>query len=168
MPAESWHFTTEYAVWALFGVAACLAAVVRRHRSRSERVRESRWNTLVETVRGLERRVYELESPDPADRGWRTATKHPLPGAAVGRSLASGEPTLIAVPNLEASPGDRVENISGLKERHAAIWALAERGATPEVIARATGQPIGQIELVLGLRRQFDGSRTSISHAPHG
>jgi hypothetical protein len=35
------------------------------------------------------------------------------------------------------------------------------------VIAKATGQPIGQIELILGLRRHIDGSRTTIPHAPH-
>ena len=44
----------------------------------------------------------------------------------------------------------------GLSQRYAAIWDLADTGASPDVIARATGQPIGQIELILGLRRQID------------
>ena len=57
--------------------------------------------------------------------------------------------------------------LSGLTQRYAAIWALADKGATAEVIARATGQPIGQIELILGLRRQIDGTRTTIPHASH-
>jgi hypothetical protein len=34
-------------------------------------------------------------------------------------------------------------------------------------MARASGQPMGQIELILGLRRQIDGTSTSIPHAPH-
>jgi hypothetical protein len=57
--------------------------------------------------------------------------------------------------------------MNGLKERYAAIWALADKGATLEQMARATGQPIGQIELILGLRRQIDGPPTRIPHAPH-
>ena len=57
---------------------------------------------------------------------------------------------------------------SGLKERYCRDLGAGGTGATPEVIARATGQPIGQIELILGLRRQIDGTQTTISHGPHG
>ena len=41
----------------------------------------------------------------------------------------------------------------------AAIWALADAGAPAEAIARETGQPIGQVELILGLRRQLGRAR---------
>jgi hypothetical protein len=74
---------------------------------------------------------------------------------------------MIAVPNLAAPPGDREASVSGLAQRYAAIWTLADNGGSPEVIARATGQPRGQIDLILGLRRQVDGTRTTIPHAPH-
>jgi hypothetical protein len=57
--------------------------------------------------------------------------------------------------------------VSGLTQRYAAIWTLADNGGSPEVIARATGQPRGQIDLILGLRRQVDANRTTIPHAPH-
>ena len=57
---------------------------------------------------------------------------------------------------------DRAGDASGLTQRYAAIWDLADTGASPDVIARATGQPIGQIELILGLSRQIDGTRTNI------
>jgi hypothetical protein len=77
------------------------------------------------------------------------------------------EPTLIAVPTLEGASNDRDVTVNGLKERHAAIWTLAETGATAEVIARATGQPVGQIDLILGLRRQIDGTKSSAARAPH-
>ena len=87
--------------------------------------------------------------------------------ASALRADATHEPTLIAVPNLEGAPNDRDVTASGLKERHAAIWTLAETGATADVIARATGQPVGQIELILGLRRQIDGTKSSSTHAPH-
>ena len=74
---------------------------------------------------------------------------------------------LIEVPNLASTSSDREATLSGLTQRYAAIWTLADTGASPEVIARATGQPVGQIELILGLRRQIDGARTTIPHARH-
>ena len=65
-----------------------------------------------------------------------------------------------------AKRGDDVV-VNGLTQRYAAIWSLAASGSSAEVIARATGQPVGQIELILGLRRQIDGTRTTIPHASH-
>ncbi len=76
------------------------------------------------------------------------------------------DPKLIKVPRLAAAE-DRPAMQSGLSQRYAAIWELAESGALPDAIARATGQPIGQIELILGLRRQLDPARTTIPHASH-
>ncbi len=75
------------------------------------------------------------------------------------------EPKLITVPKLAAAQ-DRQDAQGGLSQHYAAIWELARNGASPEVIARATGQPIGQIELILGLRR-LDANRTTIPHASH-
>jgi hypothetical protein len=84
--------------------------------------------------------------------------------AAKGSPL---EPTLIAVPQLGAGPTDKETAASELSQRYAAIWALADNGAKADVIAHATGQPIGHIELILGLLRQIDGQRTTIPHASH-
>jgi hypothetical protein len=42
-----------------------------------------------------------------------------------------------------------------LGRRFAAVWEMADSGATPEAIARETGHPIGQVELILGLRRRI-------------
>jgi hypothetical protein len=75
---------------------------------------------------------------------------------------------LIAVPSLPGAPYDREASVSGLSERFDAIWSLADNGSSPEVIARATGQPVGQIDLILGIRRKIAGARTTIPHAPHG
>lgn len=63
-------------------------------------------------------------------------------------------PTLIAVPDLAAPAADEGAS-SDLGRRFGAIWDLADAGAPAEAIARATGQPIGQVELILGLRRQL-------------
>ena len=68
-------------------------------------------------------------------------------------------PTLIEVPDLgitegEADPG------AELGRRYGGIWELADAGATAEAIARATGQPVGQVELILNLRRQSAAAGT--------
>ena len=81
--------------------------------------------------------------------------------------IGSEDTTLIAVPNLAAAANDREAAAAEISERFAAIWSLAATGSSPELIARATGQPIGQIELILGLRREIDGNRTKIPHARH-
>jgi hypothetical protein len=73
-------------------------------------------------------------------------------------SSALSGPTLIAVPNLAATPSEVTAAASAAAElarRFGAIWAMSEMGASAEAIARETGQPIGQIELILGLRRQL-------------
>jgi hypothetical protein len=87
----------------------------------------------------------------------------------VAPRVAKDEPRLIAIPNLASTASDREATVSGLSQRYAAIWALEDTGASTDIIARATGQPIGQIELILGLRRQIDGVRAikTITHARH-
>jgi hypothetical protein len=63
-------------------------------------------------------------------------------------------PTLIAVPNL-ASASDPASAAAGeLARKFEPIWSLAESGLSAEAIAARTGQPVGQVELILGLRRQ--------------
>ena len=67
--------------------------------------------------------------------------------------------TLIAVPNLSAvgaSKGSRTKASARaeLRRRFAVICELADAGGSAESIARATGQPVGRVELVLGLRRR--------------
>jgi hypothetical protein len=71
-------------------------------------------------------------------------------------AVSSG-PTLIAVPDLASPPSEATTAVvaAELARRFGAIWALADSGASAEAIACGTGQPIGQVELVLGLRRQI-------------
>jgi hypothetical protein len=77
----------------------------------------------------------------------------------------SARPTLIAVPDLggEGLPGE-VQAAGELGQKHREIWSLAEAGLRPEEIARRTGQPIGEVELIVGLYRQLHPLRGATDH----
>jgi hypothetical protein len=170
MPPESWLVLTVAAAFLLLGIAGSPLALALLHqrRSRSEQLMERKWRELADQVRALENRQTQYESINLDSPGMRSFTRADSPERrGSGRADCTYEPALIAVPNLEGEPHDRDVTIGGIKERYAAIWALADSGAKPDVIARATGQPIGQIELILGLGRQIDGTRTIFSHAAH-
>jgi hypothetical protein len=170
MPPESWIVVTVAAAFLLVGVAGSpLAwALLHQQRSHSKQLMDIRLRKLADQVHALEIRQTLHESIKPDSPGIRSLSRADSPERRGSvRADSSHEPALIAVPNLEGEPHDRDVTASGLKERYAAIWALADTGATPDVIARATGQPIGQIELILGLRRQIDGTRTVFSHGSH-
>jgi hypothetical protein len=71
-------------------------------------------------------------------------------------ALFPAGPRLIAVPRLSPPPGrgesrrrDAADQMAG---RYGPIWALAEAGRPPAEIAMESGLPIGQVELILGLR----------------
>jgi hypothetical protein len=94
-------------------------------------------------------------------------TAAPSPSRDPGRSFradgasagAVGGPTLIAVPNLSAPPTQAATAVAAdLGHRFGEIWELADSGTPAEAIARRTGQPIGQVELILALRRQLAAS----------
>ncbi len=72
-----------------------------------------------------------------------------------GQSATSGGPTLISVPNLAAPPAPPSEAAAELDRRFGDVWAMADRGVPVEEIARESGYPIGQVELILGLRRRL-------------
>jgi hypothetical protein len=67
----------------------------------------------------------------------------------------SGGPTLISVPNLAAPPAPPSEAAAELDRRFGDVWAMADSGVPVEEIARESGYPIGQVELILGLRRRL-------------
>jgi hypothetical protein len=81
------------------------------------------------------------------------------PGAAAAR------PTLISVPNL-ADDGRPVDPRLGsdLGQKHSEVWLLADAGVACEEIARRTGQPIGQVELIVALHRRLHPSRGPAEH----
>jgi hypothetical protein len=82
--------------------------------------------------------------------------------------VPSGGPTLIEIPDLAArehEPDPQAER--ELVRRHAEVWTLAEAGTPPADIARQTGHPIGQVELIVGLFRRLLTSGGRIDHARH-
>jgi hypothetical protein len=72
-----------------------------------------------------------------------------------GGSATSAGPTLISVPDLAAPPASNPEAAAELDRRFGPVWAMADDGTPIDAIARETGYPIGQVELILGLRRRL-------------
>ncbi|HZW29807.1 MAG TPA: hypothetical protein VFF52_03815 [Isosphaeraceae bacterium] len=186
MPPETWLVLTVAAAFLLLGIAASPLAWVAllQRRSRSDRQMERRFHELTARLHDLQVRLERCESssrtragsgktlPVVSTREWPITASTPLAGSGPGRTTfpsaaIADESPLITVPNLASTSQDRQATQGSLAQRYAAIWTLADSGTSPEVIARATGQPIGQIELILGLRRQIDGARTTRPHASH-
>ncbi len=169
MQPESWPVPMLAVVLVSLGVCgAALSCVANRQRRRREQLMVQRWKKLADQVIDIDKRITQQETSDSAGMSRQQRGKFERSrGRESLRADAPSEARLIAVPSLDASPGDRELTVSALKERHAAIWALADNGAAADVIARATGQPIGQIELILGLRRSIDGPSPQFSPTTH-
>jgi hypothetical protein len=186
MPPESWLVVTVAAAFLLLGIAASPLAwlALLQHRSRSDRQIEKRFHELAGRLHDLQVRLERCESswktragpgkvkPVVSTREWPIMASAPMASSGPGRAAippaAIGEESpLITVPNLGSTSPERQATHGALAQRYAAIWTLADSGTSPEVIARATGQPIGQIELILGLQRQIDGARTTRPHASY-
>jgi hypothetical protein len=182
MPPVFWFMLPVALAILLLSVAWLM---MTRRQARSEQSVERRFADLTHQLRALEARLerfFEEFGKTPAREGelvhsqtsrprwsgplWPITRAQPRRNPATTR-VDGAEPPLIVVPNLAAAANDREVVVNGMTQRYAAIWSLAASGSSAEVIARATGQPIGQIELILGLRRQIDGTRTNIPHAPH-
>jgi len=133
----------------VFGMNLLAAA-----RLRAARASAARLDALTRRVERLEARLDEAVAARPApDRvpvptgpGPRATARHVAPPPPLG-------PTLVAVPDLNAD-GPDTSGADDLGRRFAAIWEMADAGATPQAISRASGHPVGQVDLILGLRRQ--------------
>ena len=76
------------------------------------------------------------------------------------RQVASADgPVLIAVPSLALTPSATFIAAAAVEfdRRFGPIWALADAGNALDEIARQTGYPVGQVELILGLRGAKSG-----------
>lgn len=89
------------------------------------------------------------------------------PFSPIERTKASAA-SLIAVPDVSyQGGGDGVdEDAASLARKHGDVWALVESGRELAEIAATTGRPIGQVELIAGLHRQYHSSRAAGDHAP--
>jgi hypothetical protein len=128
--------------------ASDLASRLEELRQRHDAVEES-----VERMTGS--RTVEASPPNPLGpplRRFDGGSRRIDPAA----SSAVPGPTLITVPSLAAAATpSSVAMSNDLGQRFGPIWDLADTGASPDAIARSTGQPIGQVELILALRRQL-------------
>lgn len=131
----------------------------------------ARFRRLQGEIDLLRQHLKSLESLPSADQDKTRASAQTRPSAReIHRLGAPGSrsstvpradvPTLIKVPNLARKPHAHAAMPAGtlgdLRRRHAAVLSAAEQGRSPEAIARATGVPIGQVELILGLRDHLE------------
>lgn len=176
------HLALQFSLLCL-GVAFAVALVVVEAVSLRRRARQSaeiarRVEDLARRQRELEALVAKLEKahparsfkPEPAELKGLEETV-PRTSRRVDQAVANAVagPTLIAIPNMSAPQhmGASVANAE-LGRKFRAVWELADAGTPAETIAKRTGQPIGQVELIMGLRRQMtnvggssnSGSRT--------
>jgi hypothetical protein len=138
---------------------------------RLERI-EGRLAVLDSALRRIEIRLQEQGPPAASmsadlrvDPGVRPSPSRPKPtGSARSGAghLPEDWPTLISVPNLstrgravgtQAEAARRATASGELAGRFGRVWQMADEGEPADRIALATGQPIGQVELVLNLRR---------------
>ena len=108
---------------------------------------------IADRVRALEARLARLE-PGQGRKAPPTSGE-PKKRRLDRRQVTPGDgPVLIAVPSLASTASSTsTEAASEFDRRFGAIWALADSGASTDEIARSTGYPVGQVELILGLRR---------------
>jgi hypothetical protein len=129
------------------------------HRRTSREIDE-----LVKRLRRLETRLDGIENargPSPSRPGSLLIRAH-----APGADDLPVRPTLIAVPDLAVESQPSEDQLEGeLAQRNAEVWSLAASEVSPEEIARRTGQPIGQVELIVGLYRRLHPPRGQTAHA---
>ncbi len=147
MVPESGIVLAVAAAFLLLGIAVSPLAwvAILNRRSRSERMHDRRFVELQGQLRALDQRMAGCESAFLALQGGsdspRASATHPRPirrNATAGWLRVNGdeaaparrpvEPRLIVVPNLASAAGDREAMLSGLTQRYAAIWTLADTG----------------------------------------
>jgi len=128
-----------------------------------------KFRKTIERLEELNERINALQRPEQCSRvaptsGRLTSESFPRPTRRVDSPQRADSKDhaplehLLSVPNLAVGLESQVSPESDLNRRYAAIWDLAEAGASAETIARKTSQPLGQVELILGLKRQTDAT----------
>jgi hypothetical protein len=182
MPPALWSVTPLITVvtgLTFLAAAATLWMLATRQMKMTRSETEQRLQKLTQRLFAIESRIDKLENhgrvafddhaklpghaaPGETKHGLRTQSFLDVREAEDARN----EPTLITIPNLGAVEQESEGRAaSELAERHGEVWTLAAAEVPPEEIARQTGQPIGQIELIVGLYRRLHSSRGSMDHA---
>ena len=157
----------------LFGCLVALGGltvVLARRLDQMQRRTELRLGELARRLQQIESRSAIPASDSPRQRSAKAgAADHSVARSTLGADYSAQAPsrlTLISVPDLAAASRDQsLADDGGLGQRHAEIWALAAAGASTEEIAGQTGQPIGQVELIVGLYRRSSSHRGTADHA---
>lgn len=137
----------------LLSTAACLFLIRRSARSsRTEHLNEQRLIQLSLEVRRLEQRVRELEGPQA--RGPGSDDHEPAP-------------SLISVPDMKRRADGQPDEAPPSPTTHEDARAMAQRGLSAAEIARATGRPIGQVEIILRLQQQYQQPRATKNAGEH-
>ncbi len=180
MPPTSWLLVTLFTLvagLACLVAAATLCMVASRQQKLARREIDQRLQILTQRLLMVESRITELGSREQSGRGLLSQAGAATPGNSHevrrGRSLSDAagnqnmgtEPPLIAVPDLGADAEPDGQSESVLAERHGEAWTLAAAGVPAAEIARQTGQPIGQAELIVALYRKLHSPRGSLDHA---
>lgn len=115
---------------------------------------------LAERQEALESLIARLEPQPRSPRRGAVSTANPSRTSTLRADPPVRDPipgpTLIEVPDMSATGRDDPARGADLASRYGPIWDLAGRGESADAISRSTGLPIGQIELILGLRRRAE------------
>lgn len=178
------------AAFALLGFAAVgVSVVLCRRLGKLRTVTEQQLGELASRLRAIEARLDPDEAAVSAgveagggDGARRPGARRPgarrpgargpgyLPGFAASDSggpagvETRADPALISVPNLATAGEPDPEVAEALSQRHAEVLSLSAGGVRAEEIAHRTGQPVGQVELILGLFRHSQPTRGSSDH----
>jgi hypothetical protein len=144
-------------------LAAVLAGAIAWSARAATRNLEARWlRPLLDRLERIESGLDRIQAGTGSAGDARPVGS--LDGVEPGRDgparRAHSPATLIAVPNLgqppalPVDPGAEPPPSDAWTRRFGDVWSLAERNMPVEAIARATGCPIGQVELIVGLRRK--------------
>ena len=111
-------------------------------------------------LRGVEARLARLEAGQIAREGGGAGDARRSRRLDRRQAAPADGPVLIAVPSLVAAPVPPATAAAAaeLGRRFGGIWALADAGADADAIAREAGVPVGQVELILGLRALQPGA----------
>ncbi len=141
------------AIMATLAAGLSVLAKVVSKLGQSERVHSAEIAALADQVAQQEKLLAVLTAPAASEDREPKAVFVPARRWDLPESKSTQRPVLIAVPDLAPPPAESVEIPANLVQRFGAIWDLADSGVPIESIARATGHPIGELELILGLRR---------------
>jgi hypothetical protein len=175
--SPAWTRLAELVAFVCLIVFAAVGAILfRRLATRLQQV-DGRIHELTHRLGQVESNLEQAGGVTQAVRlrSWKSsprsdtqASEKPPTGTALVTAepgVPAARPTLISVPNL-AEDGRPVDPRLGteLGQKHSEVWSLADAGLASEEIARRTGQPIGQVELIVGLHRRIHPSRGPAEH----